>query len=146
MSNTKILVLKRKEVIYTGVFLIMGILLIILLFCFFSKKPEKADSASLYVPGVYTSTVKLGENEILLSITTGENEIYDVEFTNMENAVTTMYPLAEPALADIKTQLTSGVELSEVQISDEYKYTGLFLLNAIDEALEPAKKNKGETP
>lgn len=146
MSNTKILILKRKEILYTGIFLIMGVMLIILLFCFFSGKSKETMSSSLYEPGVYSDTVTLGENELNISVTTGANQIYQVEITNLNESITTMYPLMEPALEDISTQLLNGVELSEVQISDDCKYTGLFLLNAIDKALEPARKNSGESP
>lgn len=146
MSNTKILILKRKEVLYTGIFLIMGILLLILIFCFFSGKSKETISNSLYEPGVYSGTVTLGDNEMNISVTTGENEIYQVEITNLDESITTMYPLVKPALEDISSQLADGVELSEIQISDECKYTGLFLLNAIDRTLEPAKKTNGESP
>lgn len=146
MSNTKILILKRKEVLYTGIFLLMGIMLLILLFCFFSGKSKETISNSLYEPGVYSSTVTLGDNEMNISVTTGPNEIYQVEITNLNDSITTMYPLVKPALEDISAQLADGVELSEIQISDDCKYTGLFLLNAIDQTLEPAKKTNGETP
>lgn len=146
MSNTKILILKRKEVLYTGIFLLMGIMLLILLFCFFSGKSKETISNSLYEPGVYSSTVTLGENEMNISVTTGPNEIYQVEITNLNDSITTMYPLVKPALEDISAQLADGAELSEIQISDECKYTGLFLLNAIDQTLEPAKKTNGEAP
>ena len=146
MSNTKILILKRKEVLYTGIFLIMGILLLILIFCFFSGKSKETISNSLYEPGVYSGTVTLGDNEMNISVTTGENEIYQVEITNLDESIITMYPLVKPALEDISSQLADGVELSEIQVSDECKYTGLFLINAIDRTLEPAKKTNGEAP
>lgn len=146
MSTTKILILKRKEVLYTGIFILMGILLLILIFCFFTGKSEETISNSIYEPGVYTNTVTLGENEMNISVTTGANEIYKVEITNLDESISTMYPLVEPALKDISSQLLSGVELSEVQISDDCKYTGLFLLNAIDETLKPARKTQGEMP
>lgn len=146
MSNTKILILKRKEVLYTGIFIVMGVFVLILLFSFFSGKSKETISNSLYEPGVYSSTVTLGENEMDISVTIGENEIYQVEITNLNDSITTMYPLVVPALEDINSQLAQGTELSEVQISEDCKYTGLFLINAIDQALKPAKKTSGESP
>ena len=46
-----------------------------------------------------------------------------------------MYPLVSSSLDNINQQLENGVELSEIQVNDESKYTELLLLNAIDEAV-----------
>ena len=63
-SKTKIVVLRMKELIYTGIFVALGILLILLLVYMFApkgkKSPASADAA--YTPGVYTSSITLGGN------------------------------------------------------------------------------------
>ena len=57
-SKTKIVVLHMKEVIYTVVFVVLGILLILLLTFMFLPNDEKHTSKKQeYMPGVYTSTV-----------------------------------------------------------------------------------------
>ena len=57
-AKTKIIVLRMKELIYTGIFIALGLLLIILLIVVFSpKKREEAASPTqepTYVPGIYT--------------------------------------------------------------------------------------------
>ena len=61
-SKTKIVVLRMKELIYTGIFLALGILLIILLVCMFAPKNRtvtKMTASALYEPGVYTSALAL---------------------------------------------------------------------------------------
>ncbi len=59
-SKTKIVVLHMKEVIYTVVFVVLGILLILLLTFMFLPNDEKHTSKKQeYMPGVYTSTVTL---------------------------------------------------------------------------------------
>ena len=56
-AKTKIIVLRMKELIYTGIFIVLGLLLIILLIVVFSpKKREEAASPTqepTYVPGIY---------------------------------------------------------------------------------------------
>ena len=43
-SKTKIIVLKSKELIYTGIFIVLGILLILLLWYMFSPKEDEKDN------------------------------------------------------------------------------------------------------
>ena len=45
-NNPKIVVLKLKELIYTGIFILLGILLIILFICMFKSDKNKKPSAS----------------------------------------------------------------------------------------------------
>ena len=53
-SKTKIVVLRMKEIIYTAIFLGLGILLVLLLFIMFrpSKDAPAASDQVLYTPGV----------------------------------------------------------------------------------------------
>ncbi len=61
-SKTKIVVLHVKELIYTGIFAVLGILFIVLLIIMFLPKEEKKETMSAvtqtttnsYVPGVCT--------------------------------------------------------------------------------------------
>ena len=58
-SKTRIIVLHMKEIIYTVIFLLLGILLIVLLASMFLPgKSDKSSSAKkIYTPGVYTSAL-----------------------------------------------------------------------------------------
>ena len=74
-SKTKIVVFKARELIYTGIFILLGILLILLLVFMFipsHKSSKKSKETSGYAQGVYTSPLKLGENEIF-------NYVYFIE-------------------------------------------------------------------
>ena len=58
-SKTKIVVLHTKEVIYTGIFVVLAVVLAVLLFLMFGKN-KNADPASadaIYHAGVYTSPI-----------------------------------------------------------------------------------------
>ena len=53
-SKTKIVVLRMKEIIYTAIFIGLGILLVMLLFIMFRPKKDApvASDQVLYVPGL----------------------------------------------------------------------------------------------
>lgn len=136
MPHTKIMVLKTKEILTGAILTALGILLIVLLFFLFSSKDDDSKRAhETYSSGVHTSSLTLGENELFLSVTVNDNRVCHAEITNLSEAVTTMYPLVSSSLDNINQQLENGVELSEIQVNDESKYTELLLLNAIDEAV-----------
>ena len=95
-SKTKIVVLHLKEVIYTGIFAALAILLIIVLVIMFAPGKEKntqettVDSpASMYVPGVYTTTLNIGDSNLDIAVTVDDTRINSVELINLSEAVTT---------------------------------------------------------
>ncbi len=141
MSKTKIVVLHLKEIIYTAIFVGLGILLILLLvFMFLPKNSDSSDNDTpTYKPGVYTSQMKLSDATLNLEIVVDENHINSVKFVNLDSEVTTMYPLVEPALEEIQAQLALDVPVDEILISDTSKYTSIKILDTIKSTLEKAK-------
>ena len=122
-SKTKIVVLHMKEIVYTAIFAVLAIVLIILLiFMFRPKSRETSAEADKYVPGVYTSTVTLNS----------------IRFSNLDETVTTMYPLIQPTIENIAEQVYEKQSLDNIEYSEEYPYTSQILTSAIDEALEKA--------
>ena len=138
-SQTKIVVVKAKELIYTGIFLVLGILFVILLITMFGKDKNK-DSASVqkYVPGVYSSTITLGENTLNVSVAVDEDTISGVSIENLNETVTTMYPLLEPALNEINSQISIVDNVDDITYSKENQYTYIILIQAVKNALEQA--------
>ena len=65
-SKTKIVVLHMKELIYTGIFVLLGILFIVLLVMMFvpDKKQTQETTTTSYIPGVYTTSLALGQNSL----------------------------------------------------------------------------------
>lgn len=144
-SKTKIIVLHMKELIYTGIFILLGILFIILLVIMFSSEGKQdADAASSdavsYQPGVYTQTLILGSSTVELEIVLDETNINSIRLLNLSEAVTTMYPLIEPAFDDLVSQIYENQSLEGITFSDEQRYTSSVLLDAINTTLEKAKK------
>lgn len=151
-ANTKIVILKAKELIYTIIFVILGILLLLLLLYMFlpGKKNSKAeDGAAIseesevtetgtYIPGIYTSTVQLGESTLEIQVTVDSEHINDVSITNLNETVTTMYPLLTPALDEIKEQLPTLSSIDDLKVSADSQYTSVILTQAIKHALQQA--------
>ena len=142
-AKTKIIVLRMKELIYTGIFIALGLLLIILLIVVFSpKKREEAASATKepsYVPGIYTTSLMLNDRTVDIAVTVDENNINDIRMVNLDEAVTTMFPLLEPAFDDLANQIVRNQSVSDISYSDDTKYTSLVLLDAIKTSLGRAK-------
>ncbi|MCD7841830.1 MAG: hypothetical protein LUG56_05105, partial [Lachnospiraceae bacterium] len=70
-----------------------------------------------------------------------ENDgISNVSFTYLDDTIQTMYPLFEPVLEDIASQLQEGIALEDVAYEESQKYTATVLLNALKEVLESARQ------
>lgn len=142
-QKTKIVVLHMKELIYTGIFVLLGILFIILLVLMFIPKDKEnttstETASATYVPGVYTTSLVLNNNTVDIQVVVDENNINSIQLVNLDEAVTTMYPLIEPAFEEIIDQIYAGESLENITYADENKYTSSILLEAIGDSLEKA--------
>lgn len=142
-SKTKIVVLHMKEVIYTIIFLVLALLLGILIFLMFRGKGPGAEASGknegIYQPGIYRSTISLGENTFDLEVTVDADSIKSIGLVNLSESTTAAFPLMEPALEDLASQIVNTQSLENLTYSEENKYTSLMLLDAISNALEKAK-------
>lgn len=153
-NKTKIVVLRLKEIIYTGIFAFLGILFIVLLIImFFPEKkadpsPASQASDSRYRAGIYRHTLTLGSQTVDIAVTVDENNINSIEIVNLDETVETMYPLLEPAFENLVGQILSSQSMDGITYSEESKYTSLVLLDGIREALSKADSSSvlAETP
>ena len=143
MGKSRILVLQLKEIIYTAIFLLFGILLILVVVIMFKSDDETKDTMSsatqVYTPGIYTIEFALNGNTLSIQVTVDEATVKNVEFIDIDDSVKKMYPLLETSLDDIVSQLKSGTDISQVSISNDTMYTHKLLINAINDALSEAK-------
>lgn len=152
-SKTKIVVLHVKELIYTGIFAVLGILFIILLIIMFLPKNDKESAVSTmtqtatntYVPGTYTTSLILNDNVVEIEVTVDEKNINSIRLVNLDEAVTTMYPLIQPSFEDLANQIIENQSLEGITYSDDSKYTSMILLNAITASLEKAIDAEADT-
>ena len=115
-AKTKIVVVKMKHVILTGV--LLGILLLLIIFAatyyFSGDEPKpKVEETGMYTPGVYNTSV----------------------------SVETMYPLVEPAMNELVSQIVQNQSTDNISYANTSQYTSKVLLNAIDNTLSKAKNS-----
>lgn len=91
-----------------------------------------------YTPGVYTSTVTLNNADLEIEVSVDESRITSIRCVNLDETVTTMYPLLQPTIEDIAEQIYDTQSLENLSYSEENLYTSQVLVNAINEALEKA--------
>ena len=143
-KSPKFMVFHLKELIYTVVFVLLGIVLVIsLIFMFCNRnsyeKKEKSSSGQ-YEAGVYTSCVTLNGNPMEVTVTLDSNHINSITVDNISDAITTMYPLVEPAFEDISKQIVDTQSVDNIKFSEESQYTYSLLYNAIVDTINKGKK------
>ena len=147
-SKTKIVVLHLKEVIYTAIFAVLGILLIILLISMFlpNSKNKETEATMKYTAGVYTSSIQLNNNAIDVEVVVDDNHINSITLVNLDEATAAMYPLMQPALDNISQQIYEKQSLDNISYGDDNQYTSMVLLQAIRSALDKASYIQSDTP
>lgn len=139
-SKTKIVVLHMKEIIYTTIFIVLGILFIILLaFMFLPKKENSSSDPQKYIPGIYTSTLTINNSTLEVEVSVDSSHINAIRFSNLDESVTTMYPLIQPAIESIADQICQTQSLENITLSEDNPYTSQLILNAIKEAINKAE-------
>ena len=168
-ANTKIVVLRRKELLYTGIFAALGVLFIILLLMLLlpgkdtdatygtpdspdgtaaAEMPDNvadvstgavADTGNTYIPGIYTTELILGNETVNVEVIVSDHAITSVSLADPSETLTTMYPLLEPIMESLNDQLCEMQDPSQVTYSAETRYTSLVLLEAVKASLEKAK-------
>ncbi len=154
-GKTKIFVLHMKEVIYTGIFIFLGLIFLVLLAIMFLPKNAAVDSStetteskdydsgqppasSEYTPGIYAATLEVSGSNLEIQVIVEQQGITDVSFTHLDESIETMYPLFTPVLESISNQLKNGTSLADITYEDSQKYTAAILLDSIETILEQA--------
>lgn len=139
-SRTKIVVLHMKEIIYTAIFAALGILLIVLLVIMFRPdgKADGKNTEKQYNPGIYTSSLTLNSTNLEVEVSVDESRINSIRFSNLDETVTAMFPLIQPAIEDIADQIYETQSLEDISLSEDTPYTSQIILEAIKEAVKKA--------
>lgn len=162
-SHTKIVVLRSKELVYALVLFVISVLIIMTAVSLFvpqnqSKKesttereesetgvsPQNANetsdgaSAARYVPGIYTSAIRLGSTNAQLQITVDADHINSITLTNLDESVSTLYPLMQPTLDELSAAILETQSLEGISYTDENRYTSMLLMQAISDTLDKA--------
>ena len=129
-----------KEIIYTAIFAALAVVLIVLLVIMFrpDEKTDQADTGNRYTPGIYTSALTLNNTNLEVEVSVDESRINSIRFSNLDETVTTMFPLIQPAIEDIAEQNYETQSLDDITLPDDTPYTPQNILDAIREAVEKA--------
>lgn len=152
-SKTKIVVLHLKELIYTGIFVILGILFVILLFIMFRSDKETPEDAPqtpetetgteapdgaqtpIYQPGTYRSALYLENETVEINLTVDETQIVSLTLLPLSDKISTLYPLLEPSFNMLSEQICENQSLENITYADEAAYTSELLLEVIGDTL-----------
>ncbi len=146
MAKTRIIVLKLKKLLRIAIPVALILVLFVLLFVLFlSPKNDDTNNGESVTPtvatyraGVYNSVIELNDSFLNLEVVVDTDHINSVRLVNLDEATAAMYPLMEPAAADLNAQLSAGTPLEEVTLSESSKYTQTLLLEGIKSTLEKA--------
>ena len=141
-SKTKIFVFKMRELIYTGIFLALAALLVVLFITMFRGKSTETsavpDAAVSYTPGIYSASILLGEHNLEVAVTVDDAHINSIQFTNLDEAVATMYPLMQTSMDALSSQIITNQSTEGLEVSADARYTSSAIVDAIERALEKA--------
>lgn len=141
-SQTKIIVLHQKKLLYTAIAIIAVVFIsTLILICTSDKNAEQtAPKDYTYNAGCYSSTVILNGNPMEINVLIDENFIHQIEVTNISESIETMFPLFNTCLDDITNQVILNNSTQNITYLPENKYTSTVLLNAIDTAINKSIK------
>ncbi len=89
-AKTRIWVFHMKELIYTAVFISLGIVFLILMIFMFAsdqKQETTAELPSRYTAGIYTASMTLGGNPVEIAVTVDEDYISSIHFRQLDETV-----------------------------------------------------------
>jgi uncharacterized protein with FMN-binding domain len=107
-----------------------------------SLSPASADVAAvspLYTPGIYTTSVTLGSHVLDLAVTVSYDQITHIGLVNLSETVASAYPLVEPALEELSTQIYEKQSTEDLTYSEDSRYTSQVLQKAVETALSKAE-------
>ena len=138
--KTKIVVIHMKKLIFAAAAAILGILLFILLFLTLHNREASTGESvpTLYVPGVYTSSVMIDEHALDVQVAVDENHINSISLVNLDESMETMYPLIRPTLDELSQQIITKQSVEDITYSKNNQYTSALLLSAVTDALKKA--------
>lgn len=82
----------------------------------------------------------LSGNTMDLEVTVDSDNVKSIRLVNTAETVETMYPLLTSSVKSLEEQVRQKGSTDGITYSADAKYTSLVLINAIDTALDKARK------
>jgi len=144
MGGTRIMVFQLKELIKTGIFALLGLVLIIALIIFLLPDKSKDAAAGGYVPGTYTAQIILHSKPVDIAVTVSDKEITNIQLMNMQAEQEVFYPLFKPTLDDLTKEIIR-YQTTQIATSKDTAVTSQILLDAVNAALQQAVPKSAST-
>ncbi|MCL2576019.1 MAG: hypothetical protein FWE33_06270 [Defluviitaleaceae bacterium] len=142
MVKSRFVVLRMKDIIRTGIFIIIGIALLVALIWFIMPSRPENDGGAMtfgnFVPGTYTSYIVLHNRPITVSVTVDEESILGIAISELEEIVEVFYPLINPTMEQISERVIHS-QSTMLDAPVEVLHTSRILLDAINSALLQAQ-------
>ena len=68
-----------------------------------------------------------------------QEKIQNISLSNLDETVTAMYTLMEPAMDNLTEQIYEAQSTDNLTYAEDNQYTSMVLINAINQALDKAK-------
>ena len=102
------------------------------------QKRQRRKNEKQYTPGTYTSTLTLNNTNLEVEVSVDAYKINSIRFSNLDETVTTMFPLIQPAIEEIAEQIYETQSPDSITLSEDTPYTSQLILDAVSEAVEKA--------
>ena len=142
MAKSRFVVLRMKDIIRTGIFVLIGIILLVALI--WAIMPRGGGDAGAgasfgsFTPGEYTAYIILHNRPVTVTVTVDEENILDIAISELEPVVEVFYPLINPTMAEISTSVLA-TQSTAFDAPLEIMHTSRILLDAIELALHQAQ-------
>ena len=138
MVKSRFVVLQMKDIVRTGIFVVIGlVLLIILIWAIMPRSAASDMGAHNFIPGTYTSYIIIHNRPIGVSVTVDENKIIDITLSDMAESQEVFYPLIRPTMALLSQEVIDR-QTTNIEAPAEAAITSRILLDAINNALMQA--------
>lgn len=138
IGKPRIVVLKMRELIKSGIIALAAIVLIVLLVYFLvPRKTPIEETRAAFIPGTYAGQIILHSKPVDVLVTVTENRITDIELSALPEPEKIFYPLFEPTMAELKKEIIRLQSLN-IKSTAENAVTTKILLSAVSSALDKA--------
>lgn len=132
--TSKIFVIKLKDIIKTAVFALLGIVIIIAIIGFVC-----GGFKSTYKEGTYNSGMILYGKPVTLSVTVSGDKIENIVLNPLNETQEVFYPMFSSCIDEVAQKVLEA-QSTDISLNSDYTVTGGLILDAVDNALEQAKR------
>lgn len=138
--SVRIMSLKlNKLILYGAAALAVLILILVLVTSLGRRSSPEGKNGAQYYPGVYSTSVSFGGQVLTIEMTFSETGITAVRCP-IPDDFQSVYPLVEPTLSTIGSQLKNGTELEAVTVDSLALDTASYLKEAMALTLKKARR------